>query len=331
MSLLLYCVGAIAFLAGLAMAGLGIPVTEFSFGNTMISAGATTAVGGLILIGLGAVVAKLQHIADSLSTLAPIRPGRALDSYEAALGSQGAAAPGRIPFPPKPKAEPVSREPQLPEPRVTVPPPVEPVAEPAGQSFAPTFAPTLRNPDEPPVTVEAEEVSLSPRHPTAAPGSAAGRGEAPVRSEPPAGAEESSADEAGYESPVDTGWRSAPLPPRAPEVAPTRQHSSYFDTMWPAETRTSKAPAEPEAMPEPELDLPPPEPAVAPAPHQEEEPEAVEPATDEPPAVAVLKSGVVDGMAYTLYVDGSIEAELPQGTLRFASINELRDHLEKNS
>ena len=48
-------------------------------------------------------------------------------------------------------------------------------------------------------------------------------------------------------------------------------------------------------------------------------------------AVAILKSGVVDGMGYTLYVDGSIEAELPQGTLRFASINELRGHLEKNS
>jgi hypothetical protein len=36
-------------------------------------------------------------------------------------------------------------------------------------------------------------------------------------------------------------------------------------------------------------------------------------------------------MGYTLYVDGSIEAELPDGTLRFASINELRAHLEKNS
>ncbi len=47
--------------------------------------------------------------------------------------------------------------------------------------------------------------------------------------------------------------------------------------------------------------------------------------------VAILKSGVVDGMGYTLYVDGSIEAELPQGTLRFASINDLREHLEKTS
>jgi hypothetical protein len=50
----------------------------------------------------------------------------------------------------------------------------------------------------------------------------------------------------------------------------------------------------------------------------------------EAPRAAVLKSGVVDGMGYTLYVDGSIEAELPQGTLRFASIDELRSHLEKN-
>ena len=49
-----------------------------------------------------------------------------------------------------------------------------------------------------------------------------------------------------------------------------------------------------------------------------------------PRAIAILKSGVVDGMSYTLYVDGSIEAELPQGTLRFASIHELRAHLEQN-
>jgi hypothetical protein len=40
---------------------------------------------------------------------------------------------------------------------------------------------------------------------------------------------------------------------------------------------------------------------------------------------------VVDGMAYTLYTDGSIEAELPEGMVRFASIDELRAHLEKHS
>ena len=36
-------------------------------------------------------------------------------------------------------------------------------------------------------------------------------------------------------------------------------------------------------------------------------------------------------MAYTLYSDGSIEAEMPQGTMRFASVIELRAYLEKSS
>src|SRR4029077_712289 len=53
-------------------------------------------------------------------------------------------------------------------------------------------------------------------------------------------------------------------------------------------------------------------------------------APDEPRPVAILKSGMIDGMAYTLYADGSIEAVLATGTVRFASIDALRVHLEKN-
>ena len=49
---------------------------------------------------------------------------------------------------------------------------------------------------------------------------------------------------------------------------------------------------------------------------------------DQPP-VTVLKSGVVDGMAYSLYSDGSIEAQMPEGMMRFASIDELRTHLDQ--
>jgi hypothetical protein len=45
----------------------------------------------------------------------------------------------------------------------------------------------------------------------------------------------------------------------------------------------------------------------------------------------VVKSGVVDGMAYTLYADGSIEANLPEGTVRFSSIAELRAHIESSA
>ncbi len=51
--------------------------------------------------------------------------------------------------------------------------------------------------------------------------------------------------------------------------------------------------------------------------------------SEEPPPVTVLKSGVVDGMAYSLYSDGSIEAQMPEGMMRFASIDELRAHLDQ--
>jgi hypothetical protein len=49
------------------------------------------------------------------------------------------------------------------------------------------------------------------------------------------------------------------------------------------------------------------------------------------PAVTVLKSGVVDGMSYSLYSDGSIEAQMPEGIMRFGSIDELRAHLDQRS
>jgi hypothetical protein len=56
-------------------------------------------------------------------------------------------------------------------------------------------------------------------------------------------------------------------------------------------------------------------------------PEPALAAPPEPHLVRIFKSGVIDGMAYTLYTDGSIEAELPQGTVKFASIDELRAYL----
>src|SRR4029078_2979986 len=108
----------------------------------------------------------------------------------------------------------------------------------------------------------------------------------------------------------EPGWRSSP------------RQSEYFEKMWPAAERTPAPPKEEgpswsESVPRAPAARAA-EPAVEP-PHEEDEP------------VAILKSGVVDGMGYTLYVDGSIEAELPDGTLRFASINELRKHLEEKS
>jgi hypothetical protein len=67
---------------------------------------------------------------------------------------------------------------------------------------------------------------------------------------------------------------------------------------------------------------------MAPAPMA---PAPMAPAPEAPATITILKSGVVDGMAYTLYSDGSIEAQLPQGTLRFGSITELRNHIEQSA
>src|SRR5260370_717385 len=60
-------------------------------------------------------------------------------------------------------------------------------------------------------------------------------------------------------------------------------------------------------------------------------PEAAPASDDGSQPATILKSGVITGMAYPLYTDGSIEAELPQGTLRFGSLDELRDYLGGNT
>ena len=297
MSVLLYVVGAIVTMVGVAMAGYGIPINEFSFGNTLIVAGTTAAVGGLIVIAIGVAVGQLQRISETLSTRTPARSGRALDMFEAPAGARAVPMPTRVPFPPRPKPEAVAHEPQA-----------APAEAPSEDLPAATAAPTLHNPDVPVAATEEfeikdyENVSLSPQQPSpppvdlsepAFPPPAARRNAEPASEVPP--------------------WLSSPAPQPQERPAP----KSYFDEMWPAETKPANAPLTEQANPEP------PPPAAAPEP-------PAPPPTEEP-AVAILKSGVVDGMAYTLYVDGSIEAELPQGTLRFASINDLRSHLAKNS
>jgi hypothetical protein len=119
-----------------------------------------------------------------------------------------------------------------------------------------------------------------------------------------------------------------PAPPTQPRVEPppgdpfaparadpqrragARERS--FDSVW-APDPAKPAPAA--ARPAPETPAP-----------RESESVAIRPPR-EPQAVTVLKSGVIEGMAYTLYSDGSIEADLPQGMMRFPSIDALRRHL----
>jgi hypothetical protein len=108
--------------------------------------------------------------------------------------------------------------------------------------------------------------------------------------------------------------------PRPSPPSDSAGPGGLFDALWPADSRPRKASAL-DAQPKPETA------EAAPA-HEEERGEGRK---QNPHMVSILKSGMIDGMAYTLYSDGSIEAELPQGTVRFTSIAELRGHLEKSS
>lgn len=327
MSILLLVIGAITLVLGALAIGFGIPVNEFSFGNTLIMAGTTAVVGGLIVIGLGAVVAHLQRVAEVIAMRAPLRPNRPSETFEAGR----APATGRISFPPKPKSEPATGE------APPVEPPLAAAAAASGAAHAEEFAakteaPTLPNPDTPPMEAPEEIAPAPPAFATrpsvfaAAPPATAEPEEAPAAPERvvPTGAPPSSFDGSGVSEPARgpaPARHPAPPPawrPTSPQPEPVRApEEAAFEAAWPAPQ--GRAAFNPPGAEEGQ-------PAAAPEP----EPEAPAPA-NERRTVAVLKSGVVDGMAYTLYVDGSIEAELPQGTLRFASINDLREHLEKTS
>ena len=309
MPAILYGIGALALFVGLVMIGFGIPINEFSFGNTLISAGTTAGVGGLIIVGLGVVAGQLRRLAEALGVQLPSRLGQPMEASESAGAARPIPPSGRVPFPPRPQSEAYTSE-------AGAMPSAAPMA--FEDKLAATYAPTtLPNPDESSVSVE-DEISLTPRRPVAP---AVQAGTAVTR--PSAAPTLGDAGSSMYDRNRDptTGWPSTPTSSTSPPSQTRPLHSTNFDAMWPAESKLPKAPSANEARMEAQPDT-----SSRDAATVRGEPEA-----QKPPTPAILKSGVVDGMGYTLYVDGSIEAELPQGTLRFASINELRSHLAKNS
>jgi hypothetical protein len=138
--------------------------------------------------------------------------------------------------------------------------------------------------------------------------------------------------------------------PASETVAPTPAESTR-PRAWPPRTSASRAaPSEPVSKPELEravkpdveraiesaveraIERPRERARLTPEAHAPEAPAAqtLEPLHDDPVAPAlVVRSGIISGMAYTLYSDGSIEAELPMGTVRFASVEELRAHVAR--
>jgi hypothetical protein len=118
-----------------------------------------------------------------------------------------------------------------------------------------------------------------------------------------------------------------PAPP--PQASPPEPKISDFDTMWSNATKAARASHEGTPAREPPPSVPP----ASNTPRSEAP--AGKPtrgAEDRAPAsetVKIFKSGVIDGMAYALFTDGSIEAELPEGTVRFATVDELRVYLDE--
>jgi len=292
MYLLLLAFGFVLTVAGAILAASGVSLHD-SFDASLVTPGVVAAVGGLLLAGLGLALRVLNRIEKALAArpIAAVRPGEA------------AADTGRVAMPSRPLARVQTSA-------------APPAAPPTGEKRTGALAEAL-------MAAEAEVPQSAPE---------VSPGPVPV---PPAAA---SAD--GAAATLDrirarrrNGAGQARVAPRldtSPRVSgpAERPAGPAFDTLWPKISRP--VPASPVATPSiPET--------IAPV----EEPEQrSEPAPEVPAPVStlatieevtVLKSGVVDGMAYTLFSDGSIEAQLPQGTLRFGSIAELRNHIEQSA
>src|SRR3989304_5765375 len=96
MSVVLISIGIVVCALGLVAIGFGVPIREFGLGNTLIIAGSSGVVGGLLLIGLGAAGRGLRRLALLLER-AGARPPRP-------AGVDGPPAPAAPPpFSPQPR------------------------------------------------------------------------------------------------------------------------------------------------------------------------------------------------------------------------------------
>ena len=304
----LLALGAVMTAAGFGLLASGISIPARAFDPTNVTPATIAVIGGCILIGLAFVVRALlrvEHALISRPAARPVRPGQAGVEATAAAAPPSEAA--RIPFPSKPKAPPPL--PQQPAVAVAAPVSAEAVSE-AARAASPQAT-------EHPPLVEDVEVSLLSKP--------------SVRAEE-AGAEAKSPG-AGRTNGAASGKASSPPSALGGAPAPQQQQgkSSIFDALWPKTQRAAPdintAPAMPQQATAPAAAT-----ALQPTAAAASSPPPVPPTAHETGvAVSILKSGVVEGMAYTLYSDGSIEAQLPAGTVRFGSITELRNHIEKSA
>ena len=298
--LLLLGVGTTA--AGLALVVSGATIHEGAFDTDVITPGTIAAVGGLLLVGIALAVRELQRIERALAARPMPRSARLGEAPVAAMAQSPDSAVRSL-FPLEPTASP---SPQ-PSPETSAAP--APADDAAIERLRAKF-PTLARIEGGPV-VEGADVSLMLR--------------APIRAAEEVG-EATQATTIGRvaNGPVSAGVTQRPSANPRPPASPARAKGSVLNAFWPARPRRNAQTAATEAA------VPPP---IKSTPVNEEIPGASAIAGPQaaPAPISILKSGVVEGLAYTLYSDGSIEAQLPQGTFRFGSITALRDHIESGS
>ncbi len=90
---MLLIAGIAVLAAGLLAVVFGIPVKEFSLGNTLILAGAVVASAGFIMLGLAVVVRELQNIARRLGPANPADAARAKSEPQLPVAAASQAAP----------------------------------------------------------------------------------------------------------------------------------------------------------------------------------------------------------------------------------------------
>ncbi len=291
MYLLLLVFGAMLCVAGVLLAASGISVHDRTLDASLVTPGVVGLVGGCLLLGLGFALRVLQQIERALA----VRP------------LSRAPRPGEIAQLPAPESS--GEAARVPPPlNITRPPRMASVATPAA---AATEKHTEELPEKFPSVVRsaATQCSIEPSH------------EVEESTTPPLFARKGRNGAAPFGPRLD-------MKPRLSGAA-ERQKGPAFDALWPRAPRPGRPAAQAAEPPRPEPAAP--QPQRTPIEDPASEAASVMAPEEVATPLSILKSGVVDGMAYTLYSDGSIEAQLPQGTLRFGSIAELRVHIEQDS
>jgi hypothetical protein len=321
---ILMVVGALLALAGIGGIAAGAPdwLLGLSLGATLIQSGMIAFVGGLLLIAIALVLYALQDLLHRLETMSanvPARPAAASREPRSLPGPETPAARPR----PAAAGEPAQRSREE-APSASAEEHVRPRRE----------APSRFGPEEP-ARQRAEagreylaEEPLRPRRET--PPIISGEEPRPRRE---------TAQGLGFEEQAARSRRERSLEQTGQDIERLRSESP-LRTSRDASTRPRRDTALPQLPALPPLAgeerrrprLAGEEPGAAPAETYVPKFRPAEPAPKSerhPPSETVVKSGVIGGMAYTLYADGSIEAELPIGTVRFASISELQDHVTR--